>query len=148
CMTSLCGRTGVRNPVRCLAVLGVVWVAGCSKPKVSAEPFTVGAAADLTAAFTELGGAFEKKTGVHPTFTFGSTGLLAKQLEQGARFDVFAAANVSFVDQVVKSGACDGSSRSMYARGRLVVWTRSGASVAPPKSLADLADPRFVHVAI
>jgi molybdate transport system substrate-binding protein len=36
----------------------------------------------------------------------------------------------------------------MYARGRLVVWTRSGAAVAPPKSLAELADARFVHVSI
>src|SRR5262249_23213427 len=74
--------------------------------------------------------------------------LLAKQLDQGAPFDVFAAANVSFVDQVVKSGACDGGSKAMYARGRLVVWTRSGAGAAPPRSLADLADSRFAHVAI
>jgi molybdate transport system substrate-binding protein len=85
---------------------------------------------------------------VKPTFTFGSTGLLAKQLEQGAPFDVFAAANVSYVDQVTKNGACDDATKSMYARGRLVMWWRNGASIAPPKTLAELSDARFVHVSI
>jgi molybdate transport system substrate-binding protein len=109
---------------------------------------TIAAAADLTAAFGELGTAFAAKTGVKPTFTFGSTGLLAKQLDQGAPFDVFAAANVSFTEQVVKSGACDGATKAMYARGRVVVWWRNGASAAPPASLSELSDSRFVHVAI
>ena len=59
-----------------------------------------------------------------PTFTFGSTGLLAKQLAQGAPFDVFAAANESYVEDVVTAGACDGATKSRYARGRLVVWWR------------------------
>lgn len=133
---------------RAAAGILVALLTGCSRPKPASTHVTVAAAADLSAAFGELAGAFEKKTGIQPTFTFGSTGLLAKQIDQGAPFDVFAAANVSFVEQVVKSGACDAATKAMYARGRLVVWTRSGAAVAPPTSLADLADARFVHVAI
>ncbi|HEX3594136.1 MAG TPA: molybdate ABC transporter substrate-binding protein [Polyangiaceae bacterium] len=134
------------------AVLGVTALgavlSGCSKAAPAETEVTIAAAADLTAAFDELGAAFAAKTGVHPTFTFGSTGLLAKQLEQGAPFDVFAAANVSYVDQAVQSGACDGATKSMYARGRLVLWWRNGATIAPPKALSDLADARFVHVSI
>jgi molybdate transport system substrate-binding protein len=118
---------------------------GNARPR---ESLTVAAAADLTSAFGELGDAFAAKTGVHPTFTFGSTGLLAKQLEQGAPFDVFAAANESYVEQTVAAGACDGATKSRYARGRLVVWWRDGANAAPPQKLSDLADARFVHVAI
>jgi molybdate transport system substrate-binding protein len=134
---------------KAVAAFGLaLFFAGCSRPKPASRHVTVAAAADLSAAFTELGGTFEKKTAIRPIFTFGSTGLLAKQLDQGAPFDVFAAANVSFVEQVVKSGACDGATKSMYARGRLVVWTRSGATVEPPKTLAELGDVRFVHVAI
>ena len=122
-------------------------VTGC-RGRTAPNSLTVAAAADLTAAFGEVGDAFAAKTGVHPTFTFGSTGLLAKQLEQGAPFDAFAAANESYVDETVASGACDGATKTAYARGRLVVWWRNGASTAPPTALRDLADARFVHVAI
>lgn len=108
----------------------------------------VAAAADLALAFKEIGAAFEKETGDKTSFSFGSTGLLAKQIQEGAPFDLFAAANISFVDDVVKAGVCDGSQKSLYARGRIVVWTRKGSTVAPPKTLADLADARFAKVAI
>ncbi|HVW30108.1 MAG TPA: molybdate ABC transporter substrate-binding protein [Polyangiaceae bacterium] len=119
---------------------------GCHAP-ADRRPFTVAAASDLTAAFGEIGGAFAAKTNVHPTISFGSTGLLAKQLTQGAPYDVFAAANESYVEQAVAAGACDGATKSLYARGRLVVWWPASVA-APPAALADLADPRFVHVAI
>jgi molybdate transport system substrate-binding protein len=117
------------------------------KPAVADGPVVVAAAADLMLAFEELGRSFEKQTGSQVTFTFGSTGLLAKQLKEGGPFDVFAAANVSFVDQVVATGACDGTTKAAYARGRIAVVTRKGAAV-PPKSIAELTEPRFAHVAI
>src|SRR3954452_20323768 len=96
-------------------LLSISALPGCAKREPPETRVTIAAAADLTAAFGELGTAFAAKTGVKPTFMFGSTGLLAKQLDQGAPFDVFAAANVSFTEQVVKSGACDGATKTMYA---------------------------------
>jgi molybdate transport system substrate-binding protein len=137
------------DPRRFLAALLASTLAiACSKPAPSEAPLRVAAASDLSAAFTEVGAAFEKKTGTRPIFSFGSTGLLATQLEQGGPFDVFAAANVSFVDKVVRAGACDGKTQALYARGRLVVWTSGTSGVAPPKSLADLGGERFRKVAI
>jgi molybdate transport system substrate-binding protein len=106
----------------------------------------VAAAADLAFAFRDLGAVFETKSGIKTVFSFGSTGLLAKQIKEGAPFDVFAAANVSFADDVAKSGACDASTKSLYARGRIVLWTKK--DTAHPEKLADLADPRFVKIAI
>jgi molybdate transport system substrate-binding protein len=105
----------------------------------------VAAASDLSQAFKAVGEAFEKQGGKKVTFVFGSTGLLAKQIEQGAPFDVFAAANVSFAEEAVRSGACAEDSKALYARGRLVVWTRKGKA---PHSLSELKDPRFVKIAI
>jgi len=93
-----------------------------------------------------VGRAFEAGTGRAVTFTLGSSGLLARQIAEGAPFDVFASANVSFVDDVVRAGACFGDTKAMYARGRIVVWTRK--EVPPPASLADLANGRFKQVAI
>jgi molybdate transport system substrate-binding protein len=108
---------------------------------------TVAAASDLAFAFPELAAAFERDTGTHVTFTFGSTGQLAKQIAEGAPYDVFAAANVSYVDEVVRADACDASTQAPYARGRIALWTKRGL-VAAPTSLADLTDPRFAKIAI
>ncbi len=115
-------------------------------PKDEAKPLKVAAAADLVRAFTDVGKAYEDKTGKKVIFSFGSTGLLAKQIDEGAPFEVFAAANQSFADQVVKSGACFQEGQSIYARGRIVLWSKK--TPAPFKSLADLKEARFAKVAI
>ena len=120
-------------------------VAACSS-KTHSRTVRVAAAADLTRAFEELGKAFEKKTGIAPQFDFGSSGLLAKQIEQGAPYYLFAAANRGYVDEAVQSGHCDAATIKLYAKGRLVVWCGNG--VAAPTKLADLADARFKRVAI
>lgn len=111
-------------------------------------PVLVAAAADLQGAFTEIGKAFEAESGVAVSFTFGSTGLLAKQIKEGAPFDAFAAANVSFVDDVATAGSCDAKTKARYGRGRIAVWFKKDPKIAPPTSLADLSSPRFAHIAI
>jgi molybdate transport system substrate-binding protein len=128
------------------AFLALLAAAGCHRA-APAAPVRVAAAADLSLAFEEIGRRFTRQTGRRVVFSFGSTGMLARQLREGAPFDVFAAANVSFVDEVVAAGVCDGSTRRPYARGRIAVWTKRGG-VAPPASLADLAHPRFRRLAI
>ena len=127
-----------------LAVLAVLIAACSSKPRP--RTVRVAAASDLARAFDELGKAFENQTHITPLFTFGSSGLLAKQIEQGAPFALFAAANKEYADEVVTSGACDASTEARYARGRIVVWCPAGVPV--PKTLAELADPRFKRIAI
>jgi molybdate transport system substrate-binding protein len=114
----------------------------------SPSPLKVAAAADLALAFKDVGNAYEKKTGEKVIFSFGSTGLLEKQIVEGAPFDVFAAANISFADDAIKAGVCSADSKSLYARGRIVMWWRKDGGFAPPKSIGDLADKRFVKIAI
>jgi molybdate transport system substrate-binding protein len=123
---------------------------GCKKNEAPSvpEPLKVAAAADLARAFPEIATAFEKESGQKITFTFGSTGLLSKQIIEGAPYDVFAAANVSYVDEVLKTGTCAADTKAMYARGRIGIWMRNESTVPPPKTLKDLADPRFVRIAI
>lgn len=115
------------------------------RPK-PAEPLRVAAAADLAHAFTEITPAFSAQAPCDLKLTSGSTGLLARQITQGAPFDLFLAANTSYVEQVVKAGACDGATAHRYARGRLVIWAKGegGAQL----TLASLAEPRFQHIAI
>src|SRR5512147_3073757 len=91
-------------------LLSTARVGGCrpAAPK-QRETLQIAAAADLTLAFEELGKLYEARTGQKVTFSFGASGALAKQLSQGAPFDLFAAANSAFVDSAVQAGACHGS---------------------------------------
>ena len=116
------------------------------RPAPAAEPVRVAAAADLSFAFEELGKLFEARTGQKVALAFGASGVLAAQLGQGAPFDLFAAANVSFVEDAVRRGACDGSTTASYARGHLVVWTPPGTPRIA--SLGDLLGARFRRIAI
>ena len=120
---------------------------GCKKDATDAEPLKVAAAADLSFAFKDLGAAYEKKTGQKVVFSFGATGLLEKQIAEGAPFDVFAAANVAFADDAVKAGACLEDTKATYATGHLVMFTPNEAAVHP-KAVADLQDPRITKIAI
>jgi molybdate transport system substrate-binding protein len=128
------------GPVLALVIAAAI---ACSS-KSNGRTVRVAAASDLARAFEEIGREFEKRTSVKPIFDFNSSGLLAKQIEQGAPYFLFAAANKSYVDQVVSRGRCDGATAQLYSRGRLVVWSKGAA----PTKLADLADARFAKIAI
>jgi molybdate transport system substrate-binding protein len=138
----------VRSFTRTSAVLLALTLGGAARAEAPPSPLKVAAAADLALAFKDIGAAYEKKTGEKVIFSFGSTGLLEKQIAEGAPFDVFAAANVSFAEDAIKAKVCLADSKTLYARGRIVVWWRSDSRLTPPKSLADLGDKRFVKVAI
>ncbi|MFH0902059.1 MAG: molybdate ABC transporter substrate-binding protein [Pseudomonadota bacterium] len=134
-----------------LAIVLLVSACRADGGRASNPPIRVAAAADLAAAFAEIGHAFERDTGQRVSFSFGSTGLFAKQIEEGAPFDLFAAASVSYVDEVVAAGVCDAATKTLYARGRLAIWTSRGAAkktTAPPQSIAELAEARFRRIAI
>ena len=142
-------RSSIHVALRALTLLGLcllLLLPACS-PKRSGRRIRVAAAADLGKAFEEVGKEFASRTQITPEITFGSSGLLAKQIEQGAPFFLFAAANKEFVDRAVKAGRCDGATSRTYGRGRIVVWARKG--VQAPVRLADLADAtRFKKIAI
>jgi molybdate transport system substrate-binding protein len=143
-VTSMLAR---RSHLALLLVAAGLGACRSSGPAAPPEPVLVGAAASLRPAFEELGQEFERQTGQPVAFSFGSSGLIARQIAQGAPFDVFAAADEELVDEAIGAGACDPATRAPYARGRIAVWTRRGGA-APPAALGDLADPRFVRIAI
>ena len=113
----------------------------------SPPPLTVYAAADLAFAFREIVPKFEKAVGARVTLVLGSTGNLAKQIENGAPADVFFAANRTFVDALIDKDAVIPETRALYAQGRLVLATAT-AWGGKLTELAALRDPRVRHVAI
>jgi molybdate transport system substrate-binding protein len=91
------------------------------------EPLLIAGAADLRPAFDELGRTFEAATGERVVFSFGSSGQLAQQLIEGAPMDLYASANVAYVEQVLAAGVGDPASQATYAIGRLVLWSPTTA---------------------
>ena len=113
----------------------------------SRSELTVAAASDLTPAFEEIGRAFEASQKIKVIFVFGSTGLLTKQIENGAPFDVFAAANESYIDQLEQKGLVVSGTKRSYARGRITLWTREDSTLKIEK-IEDLALPDVHRIAI
>lgn len=145
-----------RNLLLSLSALAILGAPACSRSEAGSDgagpgaptgPIKVAAASDLAFAFKEVGAAFEERTGKKVVFSFGSSGNFAKQLAEGAQYDLFASANTAFVDEVVKAGACDGETKALYGRGRIVLWSKSGG-VAPAEKVEDLREARFVKIAI
>lgn len=129
-----------------LVVLLVAIACQNQKPQGSA-PLVVSAAADLRFAFSEIGVLFEKETGIPVVFNFGSTGLLAQQIEQGAPVDLFAAANISYVEELAQQGLVVPDTVALHARGRITLWTREDSPIRVER-LEDLARPAVRRVAI
>ena len=109
--------------------------------------FTVAAASDLTPAFEELGRQFESTHKTKVVLVFGSTGLLTRQIENGAPMDLFAAANVSYIDQLEQKGLIIPGSKTIYARGRITLWTNAGSNIRL-ENISDLARPEVTRIAI
>jgi molybdate transport system substrate-binding protein len=119
---------------------------GAGAPAATDGAITVAAASDLRLAFEELGEAFTADTGTEVTFTFGSSGQLREQIVNGAPFDLFASANVEFVDAVIEAGFGDPDTKADYAYGRIALRAAPGASL--PARIEDLADPAYARIAI
>lgn len=86
-----------------------------------AEPLTVFAAASLKNAFDEIGAAFTEETGIEVVFSYAGTSALARQIEQGAPADVFAAAHPMWIDYLDDGQMIRPETRLVFANNRLVL---------------------------
>ena len=120
-----------------------------SRPTVSdSQPeIIVAASANLTDSFPELAQEFTKRSGIKVVLSFGSTADLAKQIENGAPFDVFAAADVMHVFTLAEKGLITSGTARSYARGSLVIWVPSGSRIKLNR-LEDLTNNSVERIAI
>ncbi|HZI17124.1 MAG TPA: molybdate ABC transporter substrate-binding protein [Pyrinomonadaceae bacterium] len=108
----------------------------------------VAAAANLSDAFAEVARAFEARAGVRVVNSFGATADLARQIENGAPFDVFAAADLTHVERLERAGLVAAGTARVYARGRLVLWLPPGSRAAGLADFSGLAAPEVSRVAL
>ena len=92
----------------------------------SPSNINVAAASNLTSIANNLASAAQREIGVNPVFSFASTAQLAKQIEEGAPFDLLLAADAQHVDELIKRGRLLSGSRAVYATGILTLWFPRG----------------------
>lgn len=128
-----------------LTLLVFVWCLTAAIP-AHAEQITIAAAADLKFAMDEIVSGFKKE---HPgddiQVTYGSSGKFHTQIIQGAPYDIFFSADISFPRELAKSGQVASEVRP-YAVGRIVLW--SNVFDASDMTLVNLTDPKISRIAI
>lgn len=115
--------------------------------KTSSQLF-VAAAADLSSAMKEIGDGYTKKTGVTVKLSFGASGAITQQIENGAPFDVFFSADVDYPLQLIVHEDADRASLYEYAIGKLVLWVPADSPLDPAKGMNILLEPSVKKIAI
>ena len=114
----------------------------------SSQPeIIVAAAANLSDSFPEVSREFTRQTAIKVVLSFGGTADLAKQIENGAPFDVFAAADVAHVSALAQKGLITPGTVNSYARGSLVIWTPAGSKFKLER-VEDLEQKAIERIAI
>jgi molybdate transport system substrate-binding protein len=117
--------------------------AGAQTPAV----LQVAAAADLQPVLPAIVADFEQSNHVRIAITYGASGTLTTQIENGAPFDVFMAADMKYPERIISEGLADAARPVLYARGVLVLWARKDSTVQP-LTLASLRDQKLERLAI
>lgn len=109
---------------------------------------SIAAASDLRFALEEIVRLIEGQGRVRVRLTFGSSGQLASQIEQGAPFDLFFSADEELVHRLARKGLVRPESVQLYAVGRIVLWVRAVSPLTVGDGLTVLLDERIRFVAI
>lgn len=118
-----------------LAVAAVLVVGLLPAAGAEVRPITVFAAASLTNALDEVGKEFTRSTGIPVRCSFAASSMLARQIEAGARAELFVSADQEWMDYLVRRGTVQASSRRNLLGNRL-------ALVAPVESRVQLTIER------
>jgi molybdate transport system substrate-binding protein len=116
-------------------------------PLAAAQNLRLAAAADLQPVLPPILAQFESQTHIHVDASYQSSATLATQIQNGAPFDLFMAADFSFPQRVIAEGLADSAKPIAYARGTLVLWTRN-ESPFRQLSVSTLRDPALKTLAV
>jgi molybdate transport system substrate-binding protein len=120
---------------RLIACIVAAWfvLGTLSSPAVAQETLTVFAAASLKNALDDIDTQFSKASGVKVAASYAASSALAKQIEQGAPADVFASADIDWMDYAQQKKLINDGTRINLLGNRLVL-------IAPKNSpLGDIA---------
>lgn len=128
--------------LRWLFVFGTSLFASC----VLAGEARIAVAANFTDAMREIAALFEHRSGHTTRISYGSTGKLYAQIENGAPFDLFLAADMRRPQMAEQHKLAVPGSLMVYARGRLALWSAQRGRFGDGE--AYLRTANFHHLAI
>ena len=105
----------------------------------------VAAAPNIKFAFDNLEAAFHQQTGIAVKPVYASSGALTQQIEAGAPYDVFLAADTKYPKHLYKAGMA-ASAPKVYAYGALVLWSKAPLNLTNWQSL--LKGPQIRKIAV
>lgn len=121
------------------SVLAAVMALAVSGPALAGGDVPViAAAADLKFAVTEIAEAFKAETGMEVKLSFGSTGNFSRQIREGAPFQMYMAADESYVLKLAAEGFTRDTG-TLYAEGRVVIMVPHGSRLRPDAAMDNLA---------
>ncbi len=136
-----------RSILAAALALGLGWGSAAAQDDAP----VVAAASDLQFAVEEIAAAFTDDTGMQVRLSFGSTGNFARQIREGAPFQVFMAADEQFIFDLVRDGFARDEG-DLYAIGRIVVKVPPGSTLEADGTLESLrtalAEGRITRFAI
>jgi molybdate transport system substrate-binding protein len=106
----------------------------------AAETVQLFAAGSLKDALTEVAKTYEAKSGHKVAMKFGPSGLLRKEIADGAKADVFASANMEHPQALNDDGTSGPVVR--FARNRLCALVKPGLDVTSDTLFARMLDPK------
>ncbi|QNI34916.1 molybdate ABC transporter substrate-binding protein [Alloacidobacterium dinghuense] len=112
-----------------------------------AQSLRLAAAADLQSVLPPILAQLERQTHIHVDASYQSSATLATQIQNGAPFDLFMAADMSFPQRIISEGLADADKAVPYARGTLVLWVRDDSPFRQ-LSVHTLSDPALKTLAI
>ena len=115
----------------------------CLQTASLAAQVTVFAAASLTDSLQEIAGAYEKASGDKIVFNIAASGVLARQIEEGAPADLFFSADEARADALETNGLLvKGTRTNLLANSLVIVTAADSATVRSPGDLTNAAVQR------
>jgi molybdate transport system substrate-binding protein len=114
--------------------------------RATAADVTVAVAANFAGPMRRIADDFAKQTGHHASLSVGATGTFYAQVENGAPFEVFLAADEATPKKLEENGLAVPGSRFVYARGKLVLWSAKAGYVDGGGAVLKVG--RFAHLAV
>ena len=100
---------------------------------------SIAAASDLKFALEEIAAGFTRATGKTVRLSFGSSGNFARQIRQGAPFEMFLSADEAYVAGLVRDGLTRDAGE-LYAVGRIVLFVPRGSRLKVDATLGSLRE--------
>lgn len=137
----------ISTKILMIAAIVVVLTAGCTQQPAPKKELTVAAASSLQNVLMKIGSKYEKN---HPEmkliFTYAGSGTLQKQIEEGARVDLFISAGEQQMKVLQDKGLLlEGSEKAMVSNRMVLIVPKGSKS---PNNLQELLEPDFKVIAM